>query len=198
MSDTNKDIQAHMVALDNFKKAFQTITVDFNDLVIESVKLYWLHGNISVINRTMDTLTHMKGADNRALASYYMKCVPATFDKKEGRFGKKNPATVEKMASTWAEYILAHNWYELSKTKDSKPYELDIPALLKLVDSRLQKGADAESGNQITEEKLNMLAEGMNTILNKHMESDVEADEGDDGLTAENASELTERLQAVS
>jgi len=165
--DAKTAIKQHMLALDTFRQQFTTLTVDFNDIVIESVKLLWEHGQISVVNRTIDTLEHMKGADMRALASYYKKVIPHVFDGNLNRFSKKNPAMVKKMEGMYMDYILVTDWYDLSKTKDAKPYELDIAKVLKFVETSLTKGHDSDSGDQITNEKLDQLAIGMNKILEK-------------------------------
>ena len=189
-----KAISDHMTALNNMKAMFKTVTIAFNDMVINSVKLYWDNGQIAVVNRTMDTLQSMKGADNRALVSYYKKCIPAMLDKETGRFTKKNPKQAESMLDTWAEYILEKNWYELSKTKTSKPYDLDIAVVLKMVESRLTKGKEAETGDQVTNEKLDQLALGMNKLITKFAVEEQATETGDDEITDGQLADNIEKL----
>jgi len=169
LTDTQKQaIASHMNSLKAIQETFKTVTIDFNDIVINAVKLLWDNGQISVVNRTMATLKHMKGADNRALVTYFLKCIPHTFDKEKGVFGKKNDMTANKMEGTWAEFILNHDWFEESKTKDSKPYVLDVAKLALAIDKGLDKGEEA--GNQVTLEALTNLSDAINVVVNKHLD----------------------------
>lgn len=187
-------IKAHMLTLKTFAKTFDTLTEDFNDIVLNSVKLLWGEGNgqIAVINNTMNTLQHLKGADMRALSTYYKECVPYMFDNELGRFTTKNDERAKKMESTYMQFLLENNWYEFSKVSKAKPYTLNMDAIIKLVDNRLTKGT--ENGVDITEGMLEQLAVGINDVLDKHTKDEQVAE-----TTPENVDlAIAEELKAVN
>ena len=162
-----KLIKAHFTSLDRIAKVMTKTTTDFSALVTNSVELLWGVGNgqIALINKTMDTLQHMKGADMRALVTFYKQCVPHTFDGEALRFTKKNKQTEAKMSETWEDFILTNEWHDFSMVKEAKPYVLNIDNLLSLVEKRLEKGN--EEGGQVNDEKLEQLATGMNELITK-------------------------------
>ena len=199
LTDIQKQaIKDHNASLKAIKETFKNVTVDFNDIVINAVKLLWDNGQISVVNRTMDTLQHLKGADNRALATYFMKCIPHTFDKEQGRFGKKNPMTAKKMDDTWGEFILTNDWYDESKVKSSKPYELTSDKVIQLVASTLKKGRESEKGDQVTNELLDAIAVGINKVLNEYnVEPKVEESEETDDTTTTSELNTDEEIKSL-
>jgi len=182
--DNNQAVKAHLTELKAFDNKFTKLSTDFSALVTNSVNLLWEHGQIAVINKTMDTLTHMKGADMRALATYYKQCVPYTFDGEVGRFTKKNKKQEEKLIETYADFIAENQWFEFSKVKEAKPYELNIDNLISLVKKRLEKGA--ENGDQVTNEKLEQLALGMNDVINEFVKVDINDDNTVEDITDDN------------
>ena len=129
-----KLIKAHFTKLDRIAKVMTKTTADFSGLVNDSVSLLWGVGNgqIALINKTMDTLQHMKGADMRALVTFYKQCVPHTFDGDSLRFTKKNKQTEAKMSETWEDFILTNEWHDFSMVKEAKPYVLNIDNILSI------------------------------------------------------------------
>jgi len=180
----NTEVKAHLTKLRAFDKKLDKVTTDFSELVTNSVNLLWNHGQIAVINKTMDTLTHLRGADMRALSTYYAQCIPYTFDGDTGRFTKKNKKTEESMIDTYADFIAENQWYDFSMVKTAKPYELNIDKMLTVISKHLEKG-EAE-GHQVTNAKLEQLATGMNDIIEQFAKSE------DDGV-----SEIVENNQVI-
>lgn len=189
----SKDIKAHNTILKGIKARFTKVTVDFNEAVINSVKLLWEHGDISVINNTMDTLKCMKGADMRALATYYRACIPFTFDGNSEKFTRKNPKTVEKMENMWAEYIETTMWYDLSQVKEAKPYKFDYAQIIKYVQKQLEKGQEA---GQLTLMDMEALAHGLDKAINAQLTASL--DDLPEGDIKIDEKELAELLREVA
>ena len=125
--------------------AFVKDTTDFNDIVKDAVRYAWQGYDINqTVNATLDLALVMKGLNRRALATYFVKCVPYGFNKKENRFDKKDAKKAAKLETTWEDYVNTHDWFEEAKsTNDAKPYELNVATLVSMIDSRVNKADDS-------------------------------------------------------
>jgi len=174
MADKDNTIKNFTKRINAMSSVFKSSTDEFNEIVKEAVALSWKGYDInSTVNSVLDLALVMKGLNRRALATYFVKCVPYGFSKKENRFEKKDAKKAEKLADNWEDFVNSHDWFEEAKsTDDAKPYELNVATLVQMIERRVNKADDSGTlEGQKAVETMQSLKSKLDSTINEYIKT---------------------------
>jgi len=173
----NKAVSDFVKGVNKLIKTLTKTSDELEEVVINSVRLLWEHGDIeNTVNKVIDASSHSQGLDRRALVTYYRECIPFGFNGKLGRFTTKDKKKHAKMEDTYQQIIADTSWYDFRKEKDTKPYNLSIEAIIKMVNNKIVK---ARKDGTLKLDTITGLKTGMDNMLNDELNTETARSKSD-------------------
>ena len=156
---------AYLKKLKGIKRNGSRYLQEFLEIVPEGVHLYYGESNynVSIVNELIDAANALKGLRVLALQDYLSNVIPHVLGgrKEQFHFGAKDPNIDAKVMEAGYKAFLEKNpdWTLLNTEKPPKP--ISIEALIKSVQSRLNKGY---KNNDINNEDLEVFKKAVSSI----------------------------------